>query len=159
MKDVADVLLSFLDVLTARSWTADAACADAEDPDAFHEEGSRPGSAPALSSRTALACMELCGACRVRQACLAEACAVWSVSFPTAYGHGAQGIRRVRATGCWGGTWDVDRRKVRGLPLAEQIEALEAGLPMRLGRRRRAVAAAAERGEPADEAGDEATSA
>jgi hypothetical protein len=143
-----------LDALGRYTWHERAACRDHPSPDDFHAEGARPGSAPVPSSSTALDCLEACARCPVRVECLTEALVPWAVPFDVPErGPGARGIRAIRAQGCWGGSWDDDRRGVRGLTLGEAIEALEAGLELRLARRRRAVGEAG----AAAEAGDEAT--
>lgn len=77
-----------------------------------------------------LAALECCAGCPVRLECLREACAGFLL--PT---DGKKG----EIFGCWGGTTLEDRRRVRHLPLDEQVEVLEATLEERLERRRQAV--------------------
>jgi WhiB family transcriptional regulator, redox-sensing transcriptional regulator len=116
---------SFVDVLNAREWTAEAACLDDPDPDRWFIEGAKQADQPEDSSVRVLEAMLVCAGCPVRVPCLAEAM--------------TDHVLGGRAVGLWGGSTTRERHQLRHLPVDQAIEQLEDGLAERVRRRVEAV--------------------
>jgi len=125
------------------TWRGRAACRDERDASLFLSDMQLPRHGPGSPS-IALA-LAVCAGCDVRRDCLREG--VTLLAFPLPRWDSSQGRLKLSATttirlrGVWGGTHDLDRMAVAGLPVEQAVERLERTFPARLARELRAFRA------------------